>query len=83
MPRWIIEYVYEGADGKTRISIDRLNAPTKEEAIKKAAEIAPADEFLVSAYSESDEQFLGAVRGKAMAMSGKTGKNPELYENEE
>jgi hypothetical protein len=33
----------------------------------------PAEEFVVSVYPESDDQYLGLVRGAAMRMSGRGG----------
>jgi hypothetical protein len=32
---------------------------------------SPAEEFVVSVYPESDDQYLGLVRGAAMRMSGR------------
>ena len=69
MPRWIIQYVYMDADGKTRVSLDTLAAPTRDEARDRAARGAPADEFLVTVQAESDEQYLGTVRHRAMTLA--------------
>ncbi len=82
MSRWIIQYVYENNEGKTRISIDRIKADSKQEAIEKASRIAPADNFLVSAHPESNEQYFDTVRAKAMTLSGKIGKLPVPDEEE-
>jgi len=71
VPSWIIQYVFEDAKGKTRVSLGETAAETKEEALELAAKAAPVKEFLVSVHPQSDEQFLGAVRRKAMIMSGK------------
>tara|TARA_B100000315_G_C14344100_1_gene480945 strand:- start:180 stop:440 length:261 start_codon:yes stop_codon:yes gene_type:complete len=71
VPRWIIQYIFEDAKGKTRISLGEATAETKEEALELAAKSAPREEFLVSVHPESDEQFLGTVKHKAMIMSGK------------
>ena len=39
-----------------------------------AANDSPAEEFVVSVYPESDEQYLGLVRSAAMRMSGQGGE---------
>ena len=36
---------------------------------------SPAEEFVVSVYPESDDQYLGLVRGAAMRMKGRGGDN--------
>lgn len=70
MPRWIVQYVFPDDDGETRISHLTVEAESKEAAGTKAAEFAPAEEFVFSVHPETDEQFLGNVRQQALAMSG-------------
>lgn len=66
MKRWIVQYVYADGKGGTRISIDHVNAGTKEEAGNKAAEIAPTKDFVLTVQEESDDQTLGSVRRDAI-----------------
>ena len=68
---WIVQYVYQDADGKTRLSIVTVTASSHEAAKAYAVEHAPGKEFILSLHPESGEQFLGQVRHKALALSGK------------
>ncbi len=60
---WIAHYLYQGADGEIRSMTTRLLAASRREAVDRAAEAAPAKDFVVQIHAESDEQFLGTVRG--------------------
>lgn len=71
MPGWIVQYVYVGASGKTRMLVSRVEADTAAEARTLAAETAPAEEFVITVQPESDEQVLGTVKHQAGMMSGK------------
>lgn len=71
MPFWTVQYVYPDQNGKTRISTDRIEAETPKEAKQKAADLAPADEFMVSVHPESEEQTLGIVRQRALEVTRK------------
>lgn len=71
MPLWNIQYVYLDPDGKTRISIDQVEAGTEGEAREIAAAKAPAEDFVVSVHAMSEEQILGEVRREAMILAGK------------
>lgn len=77
MTRWIVQFVYDGGEGKTQISHPKITVADKEEARELAAKVAPSGEYVFSIHSESDEQFLGAVRHKAMIISGKAIKGSE------
>ena len=81
MPSWIVEFVFEGAEGGTEVSLTRVEAETREEATQLAAAKAPAEEFVIaSVVPESDDQFLGAVKHQAIVLSGK--KTPVPNEDE-
>lgn len=81
MPSWIVQFVFEGAEGGAEISLTRVDAETKEEARDLAAANAPGEAFVIaSVVPESDEQFLGTVKHQAMVMSGK--KTPVPGESE-
>ena len=60
---WIAHYLYQGADGEVRSMTTRLLAASRREAVDLAAQAAPAEDFVVQIHAESDEQFLGTVRG--------------------
>ncbi len=75
MPRWTVQYVYLDDTGKTRVSLDTLEAETREDARNLAAERAPAAEFMITVHAESEEQLLGSVRHQALIMAGKVRKN--------
>ncbi len=68
---WIVQYVFQDDTGKTRLSIITVTAPSHEAAKAYAVEHAPGKEFILSLHPESGEQFLGQVRHKALALSGK------------
>jgi hypothetical protein len=81
MPSWIVQFVFEGAEGDAEVSLTRVDAETKEEARDLAAKKAPGEDFVIaSVVPESDEQFLGTVKHQAIMMSGK--KTPVPNENE-
>lgn len=71
MPRWIIEYVYQGEGGKTAVSFSKISAPNEEIARNMAVKRAPFEEFMVTIHPQSDEQYLGSVERQAKIMSGK------------
>ncbi|MDH5748723.1 MAG: NUDIX hydrolase [Rhodospirillales bacterium] len=75
MPRWTVQYVYLDETGNTRVSMDTVEAESKDNALTLAAKQAPAEEFMITLHPESEEQLLGSVRHKAMAMAGKIQKN--------
>ena len=68
---WIVQYVFQDDRGKTMLSIITVTAPSYEAAKAYAVEHAPGKEFILSLHPESEEQFLGQVRHKALALSGK------------
>lgn len=82
MPYWTIQYVYPDQSGNTRISIDRLQAETKEEATQKAAAMAPAEEFMITVFPETDEQALGSVRQLALEIT-RDSDDVSIYEEPE
>lgn len=68
---WIVQYVFQDDSGKTKLTIVTVTAPGYEAAKAYAVEHAPGKEFILSLHPESGEQFLGQVRHKAWALSGK------------
>ena len=72
---WIAHYIFACEDGTARTRTRKINAESYDAAVQYAAGNSPAEEFVVSVYPESDEQFLGLVRGDAMRMSGRGGKD--------
>ena len=71
---WIAHYIYASDDGSARTRTQKIQAVDYDAAVQFAANDSPAEEFVVSVYPESDEQYLGLVRGAAMRMSGKGGE---------
>jgi len=70
---WIAHYIYASDDGSARTRIRKIIAADYDAAVQFAANDSPAEEFVVSVYPESDDQYLGLVRGAAMRMSGRGG----------
>ncbi len=68
---WIAHYIYASDDGSARTRIRKIMAADYDAAVQFAANDSPAEEFVVSVYPESDDQYLGLVRGAAMRMSGR------------
>lgn len=63
---WIAHYIYASRDGAARTRTRRIRAADYDAAVRFAAADSPARDFVVSVYPESDEQYLGLVRGAAM-----------------
>lgn len=82
MPGWIVQYVYVGASGKTRMLVSRVEAATAAEARTLAAETAPAEDFVITVQPESDEQVLGTVKHQVRMMSGKGVHASELLDDD-
>ncbi len=72
---WIAHYIYASDDGSARTRTQKIQAVDYDAAVQFAANDSPAEEFVVSVYPESDEQYLGLVRGAAMRMRGKGGED--------
>lgn len=72
---WIAHYIYAADDGSARTRIRKIEAADYDTAVQYAANDSPGEEFVVSVYPESDDQYLGLVRGAAMRMSGRGGDN--------
>jgi len=68
---WIAQYVYLEKDGNTGVTTARITADSREEAMEKAAKSATAADFTLSVYLESSDQHLGAIRHRAMEMTGR------------
>ncbi len=68
---WNVQYVFQDDAGKTKLSIITVTATSYEAAKAYAVEHAPGKEFILSLHPESGEQFLGQVRHKVLALSGK------------
>jgi hypothetical protein len=68
---WTAQFIYADAAGDTQISLMTIEAKSADSARRFAAAHAPAEEFMVSVYPCSDEQFLGQVRLKALDAAGK------------
>lgn len=67
---WIAHYIFASDDGAARTRTRKIQAVDYDAALQFAANDSPAEEFVVSVYPESDDQFLGLVRSAAMRMSG-------------
>lgn len=63
---WIAHYIYASDDGGARTRTRKIQAADYDAAVQFAAGDSPAREFVVSVYPESDDQYLGLVRGAAM-----------------
>lgn len=72
---WMAHYIYAADDGSARTRVRKIQATDYDTAVQLAANDSPAEEFVVSVYPESDDQYLGLVRGAAMRMSGRGGDN--------
>ena len=70
---WIAHYIYAADDGSARTRTQKIQAVDYDTALQFAANDSPAEEFVVSVYPESEEQYLGLVRGAAMRMRDKGG----------
>lgn len=68
---WIAHYIFASGDGSARTRTCKIQAVDYDTALQFAANDSPAEEFVVSVYPESDDQYLGLVRGAAMRMSGR------------
>jgi hypothetical protein len=68
---WNVQYVFQDEAGKTKLSIITVTAASYEAAKAYAVEHAPGKEFILTLHPESGEQFLGQVKHKALALSGK------------
>ncbi len=68
---WIAHYIYACEDGGARTCTRKIKAVDYDTALEFAAGDSPAEEFVVSVYPESEDQFLGLVRGSALRMSGR------------
>ncbi len=64
---WIAQYLYPGPDGETRLVVRKIRAKDRESAEAVALKGAPAQEFCLTLVPESDDQFLGQVRHRALA----------------
>ena len=69
---WIAHYIFATEDGSARTRTSKIQAVDYDTALQYAANDSPAEEFVVSVYPESDEQYLGLIRGAALRMSGRT-----------
>lgn len=67
---WIAHYIFASDDGSARTRTRKIHAVDYDAALQFAANDSPAEEFVVSVYPESDDQYLGLVRSTAMRMSG-------------
>lgn len=72
---WIAHYIYASDGGFARTRVRKIMADDYDTAVQLAANDSPTEEFVVSVYPESDDQYLGLVRGAAMRMSGRGGDN--------
>lgn len=68
---WVVQYIFADDAGKAKLSIITVTAPSYEAAKAYAVRHAPGKEFILSLHPESGEQYLGQVRHKARALSGK------------
>ncbi len=70
---WIAHYIFASGDGSARTRTRKIQAADYDAAVQFAANDSPGEEFVVSVYPESDDQYLGLVRGAAIRMSGRGG----------
>jgi len=63
---WVAQYLYPGPDGETRLVVRKIRAKDRVSAEAVALKGAPAEEFSLTLVSESDDQFLGQVRHRAL-----------------
>ena len=83
---WTAHYVYAAANGEMRSVMKSTVATSYETSMAAAAELTPAEEFVVSVREQSGEQFLGAVRQQAAGLTDQSidAENVEaLYDDEE
>lgn len=73
--RWRIQFIYQTADGETRITEETVTADSRDAASAIAAKIQPSEECVFSIHAESDEQFLNSVRVQALNRAGKGWKS--------
>lgn len=64
---WTAYFVYAGATGSAKVAILRIRARNGERAREVALKAPPGEEFMLTIMPESDEQFLGQVRLKAIS----------------
>ena len=64
---WSACYVYAGIGGIVSMAIRQIRAGDREKAREIALKTPPGEEFMLTIVPESDEQFLGQVRLKAMS----------------
>lgn len=64
---WTACFVYANAAGTANIAIRRIRANDEEKAREIALKTPPGEEFMLTIVPESDEQFLGQVRLKAIS----------------
>lgn len=64
---WVAQYLFPGPDGETRLVVRKIRAKDRESAEAVALKAAPAEEFALTLVPESDDQFLGQVRHRALA----------------
>lgn len=70
---WIAHYIFASGDGSAHTRTRKIQAADYDAAVQVAANDSPGEEFVVSVYPESDDQYLGLVRGAAIRMSGRGG----------
>lgn len=70
---WTAQFIYASADGSARVSLMSITAESAEAARAVAVAHAPAKDFMVSLHPQSDEQFLGQVRLKALTAAARDG----------
>ena len=63
---WVAQYLYPRPDGGARLVVRRIRAMDREAAESVALKGAPADEFSLTLVPESEAQFLGQVRHRAL-----------------
>jgi hypothetical protein len=64
---WTAYFVYADATGNAKVAILRIRARNGEKAREIALKAPPGEEFMLTIMPESDEQFLGQVRLKAIS----------------
>jgi len=64
---WVAQYLYPGPGGEGRLAVRKIRAKDRESAEAVALRAAPWEEFVLTLVPESDDQFLGQVRHRALA----------------
>lgn len=71
MARWRIQFIYQNANGETRITDEIVKSADRDGAARLAEGLKPSLECVYSVHPESNDQLLGGVRFQALEKAGK------------